>query len=39
MTYLVIYEKTTTGFSAYVPDLEGCVVTGSSKIKVARNIK
>lgn len=28
MKYFVIYEKTATGFSAYVPDLPGCVATG-----------
>jgi predicted RNase H-like HicB family nuclease len=26
--YLVIYEKTPTGYSAYVPDLPGCITTG-----------
>jgi predicted RNase H-like HicB family nuclease len=26
--YLVIYEKTATGYSAYVPDLPGCISTG-----------
>lgn len=25
MTYTVIYEKTSTGYSACVPDLPGCV--------------
>ena len=39
MTYLVIYEKTNTGYSAYVPDLLGCVATGSSKQEVSQNIK
>ncbi len=28
--YVVIYEKTATGYSAYVPDLPGCISTGSS---------
>jgi predicted RNase H-like HicB family nuclease len=28
--YLVIYEKTSTGYSAYVPDLPGCITTGST---------
>jgi predicted RNase H-like HicB family nuclease len=28
--YLVIYEKTGTGYSAYVPDLPGCITTGPS---------
>ena len=30
MKYFVIYEKTGTGFSAYAPDLPGCVATGST---------
>ena len=25
MRYLVIYEKTSTGFSCYAPDLPGCI--------------
>ena len=28
--YLVIYEKTSTGYSAYVPDLPGCITTGAN---------
>jgi predicted RNase H-like HicB family nuclease len=28
MKYLVIYEKTATGYSAYAPDLPGCITTG-----------
>ena len=39
MTYLVIYEKTATGYSAYLPDLQGCIATGSNKEEVAHNIK
>ncbi len=31
MKYLIIIEKTNTGFSAYSPDLEGCVATGETK--------
>jgi predicted RNase H-like HicB family nuclease len=30
MKYLAIYEATATGFSAYVPDLPGCVAAGES---------
>ncbi len=30
MKYLIVIEKTSTGFSAYSPDIEGCVATGSS---------
>ena len=29
--YLIIIEKTDTGYSAYVPDLPGCVATGKTK--------
>jgi predicted RNase H-like HicB family nuclease len=28
MKYLIIYEKTDTGYSAYVPDLPGCIAGG-----------
>lgn len=34
MTYTVIYEKTATGYSAYVPDLPGCVAAASTKEEV-----
>jgi predicted RNase H-like HicB family nuclease len=34
--YLVIYEKTATGYSAYVPDLPGCISTGST-LEVTRH--
>ncbi len=30
MKYLVIYEKSETGWGAYVPDLPGCVTTGTT---------
>jgi len=36
MKYLVIIEKTKTGFSAFSPDLPGCVATGSSKKEVEK---
>lgn len=26
--YLVLYEKSSTGYGAYAPDLPGCVATG-----------
>ena len=32
--YLVVFEKTKTGYSAYVPDLPGCVAAGDTKEKV-----
>jgi predicted RNase H-like HicB family nuclease len=36
MKYLVIIEETSTGFSAYSPDLEGCVAAGSTRQEVER---
>ena len=30
MKYLIILEETGTGFSAYVPDLPGCVAAGET---------
>jgi len=35
MKYLVIIEITKTGFSAYLPDLHGCVATGATREQVA----
>jgi predicted RNase H-like HicB family nuclease len=31
MNYVVVYEKTATGWSAYVPDLPGVVTTSGTK--------
>ncbi len=28
MKYAVIYEKTATGYSAYAPDIPGCIAAG-----------
>ena len=36
--YLVIYEKTKTGYSAYAPDLPGVIATGKTKVIVEQNI-
>jgi predicted RNase H-like HicB family nuclease len=36
--YLVIIEKTATGFSAYSPDLQGCVATGGSRKEVEQEM-
>lgn len=30
MKYAVIYEQTDTGYSAYVPDLPGCIAAGAT---------
>ena len=39
MKYLVVIEKTKTGYSAYSPDLLGCVATGSTKGEVEQLMK
>ena len=36
--YLVIIEKTATGFSAYSPDLPGCVATGRTRKEVEQEM-
>lgn len=36
--YLVVYEKTKTGYSAYAPDLPGVIATGKTKAIVEKNI-
>ena len=37
--YLIIIEKTATGFSSYSPDLPGCVSTGETREEIERNMK
>jgi predicted RNase H-like HicB family nuclease len=37
--YLVIYEKTSTGYSAYVPDLPGCITTGATMDETRRGMQ
>ena len=39
MRYAVVYEKTPHNYSAYVPDLPGCVATGATRGEVERNIR
>jgi len=39
MQYLVVLEKSATGFGAYVPDLPGCVAVGDSREEVRRLIQ
>ncbi len=39
MKYLVIIEETRTGYSAFSPDLPGCIAAGSSKEEVEKNMK
>lgn len=37
--YLIIVEKTNTGYSAFSPDVPGCGSTGETKEEVERNIQ
>ena len=37
--YLVVVEKTKTGFSAFSPDLDGCIATGKTKAEVEQLMK
>ncbi len=37
--YRIVVEKTATGFSAYSPDLRGCVATGHSRDEVEKNMR
>ncbi len=39
MKYLIVIEPTNTGYSAYSPDVEGCVSTGSTTREVKRNMR
>jgi predicted RNase H-like HicB family nuclease len=36
--YLIIIEVTGTGYSAYLPDLPGCVATGRTRAEVEREM-
>ena len=36
--YLIIIEQTSTGYSAYSPDLPGCVATGRTRAEVEREM-
>ena len=38
MRYLIVVEETTTGFSAYSPDLPGCVATAPTRDEVEREM-
>ena len=39
MKYLIIIEKLETGYSAYSPDLPGCVATGKSPEDTEQNMR
>ena len=39
MRYAIVIEKTESNYSAYVPDLPGCVATGASIRQVETEIR
>jgi predicted RNase H-like HicB family nuclease len=39
MKFLVVYEDAGDNYSAYVPDLPGCVSTGATREEIACNIR
>jgi len=39
MRYATVIEKSPSNYSAYVPDLPGCVATGSTVEEVEREIR
>ena len=38
MKYLSVIEPTATGFSAYSPDVPGCIATGQTRPQVERTM-
>lgn len=39
MRYAVVIERAESNFSAYVPDLPGCVATGGTREEVEKQIR
>ena len=37
--YLIVVEETRSGYSAYSPDLDGCVATGSTREEVESQMR
>ena len=37
--YLVIFEKAEDNYSAYSPDIPGCIATGDTRDEVEKNIR
>lgn len=37
--YLIVIEETSTGHSAYSPDLPGCVATAATRAEVEREMR
>jgi predicted RNase H-like HicB family nuclease len=39
MSYRIVVEETGTGFSAYAPELPGCISTGATREEVEANMR
>jgi len=39
MRVLIIVETTSTGFSAYAPDIPGCIATGTTREEVEQEMR
>jgi predicted RNase H-like HicB family nuclease len=39
MRYLIVIEKTETGYSAYSPDVPGCIATGRDRVEAEQEMK
>ena len=39
MKVLIVVEQTPTGFSAYSPDIDGCVATGATRDEVEHEMR
>jgi len=39
MKYLIVIEETATGYSAYSPDVPGCVASGGTRDEVEAQMK
>lgn len=38
-SYVVVVEPTSTGYSAYLPNLPGCITTGRTRKEVESNMR
>lgn len=38
MKYLIVIEKTDSGYSAYSPDVQGCIATGETIAETEKNM-
>jgi predicted RNase H-like HicB family nuclease len=39
MKYLIVIEETHTGYSAYSPDIDGCISTGATLNEIKHNMQ